>query len=220
MKKWIRKGGIQTSRGFLFELSGGDIALDFVNTVDSRPTESAKELLPTSGELFSWSRQVGVLSRKQESYLVKNASRHPKEAERALKSAIALRECMFQVFSRITEDQEIPEDLLAKWNQYSHRSINQHELVQNKKGFAWQCKTDVLNFDSMLWPVVHSAVKLLTGPNVSRIRRCAAANCDWLFLDTSKRGNRRWCDMTVCGNRAKAQRFYSRKKLSEKYHQP
>ncbi|MCI0410541.1 MAG: CGNR zinc finger domain-containing protein [Acidobacteria bacterium] len=33
-----------------------------------------------------------------------------------------------------------------------------------------------------------------------------------MFLDRSKRGNRRWCDMTVCGNRAKARRFYLRKK--------
>jgi len=34
------------------------------------------------------------------------------------------------------------------------------------------------------------------------------------FLDTSKNHHRRWCDMTRCGNRAKVQRFYARKKTS------
>jgi regulator of RNase E activity RraA len=31
-----------------------------------------------------------------------------------------------------------------------------------------------------------------------------------LFVDDSRRGNRRWCDMSVCGNRAKARRHAQR----------
>jgi predicted RNA-binding Zn ribbon-like protein len=41
-----------------------------------------------------------------------------------------------------------------------------------------------------------------------RVRRCANEKCLWLFVDESKNGTRRWCDMTACGNRAKARRHY------------
>jgi len=47
---------------------------------------------------------------------------------------------------------------------------------------------------------------------VAYVRACASKTCQWFFLDTSKNHRRRWCDMTKCGNRAKFQRFYSRKK--------
>lgn len=216
MEKRIRKGGIRTPEGFLFELTGGDVSLNFVNTVDSRPTKHPNELMPTYKELFSWGRQAGVLSRMQELNLLKKALRHPNDAETARKSAVGLRECLFQIFTRVIENKEILEDLLVKWNRFVQRSTDQYELIQSKEGFTWRCSADPLKYDSMVWPIIHSAAQLLTGPNVDRIRRCAADNCDWLFLDTSKRGNRRWCDMTICGNRAKAQRFYSKKKALPK----
>jgi predicted RNA-binding Zn ribbon-like protein len=37
-----------------------------------------------------------------------------------------------------------------------------------------------------------------------------------MFLDTTRNASRRWCDMAGCGNRAKAKRYYSRKKLTAK----
>ncbi len=46
----------------------------------------------------------------------------------------------------------------------------------------------------------------------TRIRRCANPACVLVFLDTSKGGQRRWCDMTVCGNRAKAAAHYRRRR--------
>jgi predicted RNA-binding Zn ribbon-like protein len=44
------------------------------------------------------------------------------------------------------------------------------------------------------------------------LRRCANPECLWLFIDASKSGNRRWCDMASCGNRAKAARHYLKRK--------
>jgi predicted RNA-binding Zn ribbon-like protein len=44
----------------------------------------------------------------------------------------------------------------------------------------------------------------------ARVRRCAGARCVLLFHDTSRNGARRWCDMAVCGNRAKAAAHYRR----------
>lgn len=55
-----------------------------------------------------------------------------------------------------------------------------------------------------------SALSLLSGDAVRRVRACP--NCDWLFLDRSRNGSRTWCDMSVCGNRAKARRHYRRRR--------
>jgi predicted RNA-binding Zn ribbon-like protein len=42
------------------------------------------------------------------------------------------------------------------------------------------------------------------GLDPTRVRRCANPACVLLYHDVSKAGRRRWCDMAVCGNRAKA----------------
>lgn len=212
MNAAIRRGGKQTRDGFLFELSGGDLALDFVNTVDSRPTESPHELLPTYKDLLSWSRQAGVVSKDMESRLLNHAARHAKEAESVRRLAVSARECLFGIFRCVASGHKAPRDLLKKWNGFVHKAMGHFELVPDHDGFTWTSQSNDHRLDSILWPVIDSAHRLLTNSNLSRIRRCAAENCDWLFLDTSKRGNRRWCDMSVCGNRAKAQRFYAKRK--------
>ena len=61
-----------------------------------------------------------------------------------------------------------------------------------------------------------SALSLLPPARSERIRICA--NCRWLFLDESRNRSRIWCDMTVCGNRQKAQRHYRRRKIVEDAH--
>jgi predicted RNA-binding Zn ribbon-like protein len=44
----------------------------------------------------------------------------------------------------------------------------------------------------------------------SRVRRCGSERCVLLYYDTTKNHSRRWCDMAVCGNRAKASAHYRR----------
>jgi len=55
-----------------------------------------------------------------------------------------------------------------------------------------------------------SALMLATHPEPQRLKICA--NCQWLFLDRSRNRSRLWCDMAVCGNRAKAKRHYDRQR--------
>jgi predicted RNA-binding Zn ribbon-like protein len=198
-----------------FQLTGGDLSLDFVNTLDSRPSEKRKELLPTFGDVCSWARQASVITERQEKALKRKAAARPREAETARRRIVAARECLFRILAAIAEREKIPEGDLERWNRLARRAAVRFELVQREQGLAFRSAADP-SFESLLWPVVHSAVRLLTGPEVSRLRRCASEECDWMFLDRSKRGNRRWCDMTVCGTRAKARRFYSRRKKSQR----
>lgn len=55
------------------------------------------------------------------------------------------------------------------------------------------------------WPIAPPAAELLVSPQRARVNACAG----WLFLDGSRPGTRRWCDMAVCGNRAKVRQHYA-----------
>jgi predicted RNA-binding Zn ribbon-like protein len=196
-----------------FELTGGNLSLDFVNTLDLRPSEKRRELLRTYRDVCSWARQALVITQEQEKALKKKAARRPLEAESARRKMVAARECLFRILLSMIERKRIPQDDLERWNRLVRRAAARFELVQGEDGLFFRTLDDP-DFESPLWAVVQAGVRLLTGPEVPRLRRCAAPECDWLFLDRSKRGNRRWCDMKICGNRAKARRFYSRRKRS------
>lgn len=45
-----------------------------------------------------------------------------------------------------------------------------------------------------------------------RLRQCPASDCAWIFWDRSPRNARKWCTMQVCGNRAKARTYASRRR--------
>ena len=58
-----------------------------------------------------------------------------------------------------------------------------------------------------------SALGLIASPENARMKVCP--NCQWLFIDRSKNRSRTWCDMAVCGNRAKARLHYRKKTQGE-----
>lgn len=66
--------------------------------------------------------------------------------------------------------------------------------------------------DDLLTATALSALRLVSGDAVGRMKICGS--CGWLFLDRSKNRSRTWCDMAVCGNRAKARRHYSARRAS------
>jgi predicted RNA-binding Zn ribbon-like protein len=43
-----------------------------------------------------------------------------------------------------------------------------------------------------------------------RLKACRSDTCQWAFVDNARNRSRRWCDMAVCGNRAKARRYRNR----------
>jgi predicted RNA-binding Zn ribbon-like protein len=60
--------------------------------------------------------------------------------------------------------------------------------------------------------IAREAVELLTSPDRSFIRECAAApDCSLLYLDRSRAQRRRWCQMEVCGSRAKMTSYRRRR---------
>ena len=60
------------------------------------------------------------------------------------------------------------------------------------------------NPDAMLQPIALAMADLLVNADFSHIRHCEGTQCTLWFLDVSKSHRRRWCTMSICGNRAKA----------------
>ncbi len=198
-----------------FELTGGAVCLDFANTVDNRPT-AALEQLEIYGDLVRWAEQAEVISAGQGEVLRAEAARRPEAARAALAGARALREAIYTVFSAVAAGREVPAEPLALLNAALPPSLARLRLAAPARDsapgtpFGWQWDLDDHALDGLLGPLVESAADLLTSPDLARVRECEADNCGWLFIDRSRNRSRRWCDMAVCGNRAKARRYQAR----------
>ena len=217
----VKGGGQQTPAGFLFELSGGALCLDFVNTVDNRPTPERQELLRRYDDLVAWAAQAGAVSARQAAGLKREGSRRLREAQAALDRARTVRETLFALFSAAAAGrrlsaadlQALHPEMAAAWG--CLRLAPAPGLCAQ-----WTWAGDDAALDRPLWPVLRSAAELLTSDDMGRIRACAAERCAWLFIDRSKNHSRRWCDMSVCGNRDKVRRHRQRRRSGRSRRSP
>lgn len=188
----------------------GDVALDFANTVrgwdDGVPRG---DHLGSYGDLLAWSGAAGLLAPRELRQLAGEAARAPREAARVLSRAIALRERIHRLFAAVAAGGRTDPADLEMLNGAYRGVLAHRQLVGGGEGIAWRWD-DTPALDRMLWPVLLAAVDLATSDRLSRVRECGGERCGWLFLDETKNRSRRWCEMSVCGNRAKARRHYDR----------
>jgi len=207
----IRFGGQATSTGYLFELSGGALPLDFANTLDERP-RGGVERLTDYRSLIQWYEQADVVTSEQALRLFNLASSQPDVASKVHIEALTLRELIFATVEAMQGSSALDNGQMAQWNDWLNRIQARRRLTFGQGKLEWQAIDPCDRLDSALLIVAEAAMDLLLDPDQhSKLRMCAAANCDWVFLDKSRRQNKVWCDMTVCGNRAKAARHYHRK---------
>ncbi len=194
-----------------FDLTAGHTALDFSNTVGgsrARPTEHIHRY----ADLLEWSRQAGLVDDATRRRLVRAAERRPQEAAKALRRALELREAIFRAFDARAAGKREPEDAIAILDREARAAATHRALRRTDTGVAQRWDEEGENLDRPLWPIAAAAADLLLAPDTPVIKECASETCDWLFVDRSRNRSRRWCDMNDCGNRAKARRFYARKR--------
>ncbi|HZE27059.1 MAG TPA: ABATE domain-containing protein [Terriglobales bacterium] len=195
-----------------FDLSGGNLALDFANTVSNRPAENRTERLAEYQNLVAFGRETGALPVRAVDRLYAVAGEAPGQGKSILHGAIQLREAIFDIFSAVAERRTIPVRSLALLNIALQKSAPHGRIVHTSRRFVWEWIGMDCYLDSILWPVARAAADLLTSEDIAKVRICASDKCAWLFLDQTKNHRRRWCDMKTCGNRVKAQRHYQRVK--------
>jgi predicted RNA-binding Zn ribbon-like protein len=95
-------------------------------------------------------------------------------------------------------------------NQLLARGTTVTRIVPGSRGFTTRPGLRLEEPADLLVPVAEAAADLLCHADLGRIRRCAHPECILYFLDGTKNGTRRWCDMRTCGNRANAAAYYRR----------
>jgi predicted RNA-binding Zn ribbon-like protein len=212
---------LAASDGYQFEISGGDEALDFANTISRRAApEDCRDRLTHYGRLVCWGVQAELITVKEGERLRVEAGERPRAAVAALRRAAAVREAIFSLFVAIARGERAPAGALDTLNAALPEAMAALRVGPERGGFSWRFAHEPTDLAPMLAPVVRAAADLLTSADRARVRECQSDTCFWLFLDGSKNGTRRWCDMKVCGNRAKARRHYQREKTAARPQRP
>ena len=191
-------------------LLGGAPCLDFVNTKNWSAGDKPYDFFKDYDFLLAWNLQLGLISPPQAEELLKLAGQQGQRAQATLEQARLLRETIYRIFAAIANAQEVPPADLKRFNDAWNTALENLQVLSDDETFRWGWVGTNQALDSVFWPVLHSAAELLISEKLNRIRDCDG--CGWLFLDTTKGGRRRWCDMRLCGNRAKSKRHYARGK--------
>jgi predicted RNA-binding Zn ribbon-like protein len=186
------------------------LCLDFANTRYWRGAIRPTEGLGALADLLAWCRAQAEMPDAQAAALARWAVADGGAAAILFAEALGLRETVYRLFhadgpARASAD-------LERLNRALGEAPPRRGVEPRGDGFGWRVAWSAPSAVGLLTPVLWSAGDLLTSERLARVRHCANPECHWLFLDDSKSGNRRWCAMSACGNRAKAHRHYARKK--------
>lgn len=202
---------VQPARRFSF--LGGDPSIDFVNTVDEWLSDTPTDRLTTYKDLLDWSEQAGLVRSDVIASLRVDASKRPQDAERALRTARRFRKNLYRILIGVASAASPNVKDLDAITRLARKAAAHSRLVHRGGGFSWALDEESASrLDRPVWELARTAVALLSSDSVRHVRQCADETCGWLFIDRSRNQSRRWCDMSSCGNRAKARRNYAHRK--------
>lgn len=173
----------------------GHVALDFANTAEERSHPDAGDALRTIGDLRLWGQRRGILTSSADS----------DAAIRELPAALEARELLYKLFCCRVHGHRAPDADRARLSGLASRAYQAATLEQEADGrLSWSW--DPSRLTTVRHVAVTTALELLGRNPTARLRQCPGDHCGWFFLDTTKRGNRRWCSMSECGQEAKTAR--------------
>jgi predicted RNA-binding Zn ribbon-like protein len=179
----------------------GAQCLDFVNTVEPRYEPApVSDYVPDYRALVGWSVKAGLVTSTGARPLRRQAD--SRAAEAAHGRAIALREATYRVFQAIATGGVPAEDDLGSIRDPYAEAVA-HAVPRWEDELRWTWPTDDL--DRIRYLLAEDAVRLLTSPQVDRVKVCRPT-CGWLFVDLTRNGSRRWCATETCGVREKIRR--------------
>ena len=204
----IRYGGQHVDGRFLYELTGGNVALDLVNTLDERRTGPIERITDFE-KLVDWADQAGVLLSTDKNKFLKTTTTQVRK--RVVKEILELREALFEIVVSLVQNEDPNSPHMTLLNRWFERAAKYKRLDFGGGRMVWLWHAR--HPEVITCRVADAAANLFTDSDVSnRLRVCCGPTCAWTFLDYSRRRNRRWCDMSVCGNRTKVRRYYARKR--------
>lgn len=192
------------------KLVGGELCLDYANSLYWRASDKPFEWFSSYSELLRWCKEVGVVSTHRSQQLKKLAIEKPRAAARVLREAIYLREVIYRIFHKFSIGKRPAQQDVTELNNFLTKYLAHQRVIKSASGYELGWGEEKNQLDSILWPIAKSAADLLTGDEATRVGQCPGDDCGWLFVDRSRRANRRWCDMNDCGHRHNAKVSYRR----------
>ncbi|MDT0157614.1 CGNR zinc finger domain-containing protein [Microbacterium sp. ARD32] len=191
-----------TGRTQSFSQLGGHRMLDLVNTVHWRLSpDRRRDALADYGDILDWALQLGILNDAETESLRDAHLRDPRRAARVVDEVRALRDAVYAALYESADPGPVVDAYRA--------AISEGVLAPGARGWRW---TFPLDLDLPLRRIALDAVDLLTDDRQTSLAQCQDAECGWVFLDTSPRHNRRWCDSADCGNRNRVREYYNRRR--------
>jgi predicted RNA-binding Zn ribbon-like protein len=190
-----------------------ETGLDFCNTLE-HDRGGAVEHLPTADVALAWLMDHDLMHRDALEHESRRFAEDPATGERALARIRRVRGAMRELVDATVEAR--PPDLnhLREVN----RALRTHyiyELVPAPDGVSLDHKHEGDPIDGALARLAESIAREVSQGEPDRLRVCANEECRWVFNDSSRTGRRKWCDMSTCGNRAKAARHRERKRQTD-----
>lgn len=194
-----------------FRFVGEHLALDFVNTrTDEHGTIT--DGLASFGDVTAWLEAAGVLSSAQSRAL--RAFDGSRQATEALGAVRAFRDVLRAMLDEHRIRGTIEPRFVKAINERLDACGCARALVRDGDGYAVRVQYRFERPRDVLMPLANAAAELVAHEDLTRVKRCGGDCCDMYFLDTSRNRSRTWCDMAVCGNRAKAAAYYRRSRYA------
>jgi predicted RNA-binding Zn ribbon-like protein len=177
-----------------FRFDAGSLSLNFVATVRHRGSQP-RDLLATPEALSNWFASAGCCSGAAA------------VTERDLGEALLLRESIYRALSSLVlKKRPVPADMdFINASAAEPISVPQVELPSCR--IRWQSANPA---KACLAEVARDAVIIIGSIDRQRLKMCDSQSCRMLFADNSPANRRRWCAMSICGNRAKIKLFRER----------
>ena len=187
---------------------GGHVALDFVNTAEERGHPDASDALASPADLRLWGQRYGLISGEA-------AGDDADQAE--FGHAIEARELLYALFLARRAGQPAAQAQVARLTELGAAAYRAGKLQPGDDGtISWSW--DRSKLATIRHIAVTAAIDLLHSDPSERLKQCPGDQCGWFFLDTTKRGNRRWCSMAECGQDAKDEQRRARRQATASHH--
>jgi predicted RNA-binding Zn ribbon-like protein len=190
------------------DLVGGHVVLDLVNTVTgrrSRPTDWLEDY----DRVLEWAALTDAFDANSLQTLHRMSEGDPHTAMRAVHRLREFREATYEIVSAAISAEPIDERALTTLERHWKSAVSAASLTFADGQAEVLLAPESSQLDYPRHVLALAALELLRTLPLERIRECAAG-CGWIFIDISRGGQRRWCDMATCGNRAKSRRHYDR----------
>jgi predicted RNA-binding Zn ribbon-like protein len=193
------------------DLIAGHLALDLVNTVTARNAEPA-DWLTGYPRLLQWASLTGEFDPGALRGLGRLSADAPEAAATALDVTRELREAVHDVTTAIIRNEAPSADGLRSIERTWKDAVRDAEITLVAGSARLQLTVDTSGLAYLNHELALRSLELLQALPYGRTRICPGPRCGWLFIDHSRGGQRRWCDMATCGNAAKTTRHYRRKR--------